>query len=337
MSIKAKIIAISVFLLTVALILSSCGATEQIMAQLDTELRSDGFTNTSSKYVTAAGTPGKFKAESETYSYAAADSAGEKGNGVSINTILEEQSDRKIIYSSWADIETKEYDNSINSLRALCQKYGAYFESSNSYGGHIGSNSGRHSSFTIRIPVEYYSAFVSEVGDIGTVVNSGENNRDVTEQYYDTQARLDSANLREERVLVLLENAGSLDDILALERELSDIRYEIENLTGSLRKYDSLISYATFTLNVNEVIEYSKPVIEPLTFGQRLSQSFRYGLDAFVDGWQDFVISISYNVFNIITFIIVAAVIVAALILIVKRAKKKHSKSNAEPTEDEKE
>ena len=321
MSKKIKYSAFVPLILTGTMLLCSCGAitsNESIMYTANAEVYHDVVTDSSSKYTSA----GTFNTYSEKQ-YDDAEAAEETSLSVNIDSVLKEKSDRKIIYSSWAEVETKEYDKTVSSLKTICSKYGAYFESSDSYGGGIGKSSERYSSFTIRIPVENYSDFVNEIGDIGTVVNSGENNRDVTEQYYDTEARLESAKLREERVLVLHENAGSLDDILALERELSDIRYEIESYTGSLRKYDSLISYATFTLTVNEVIEYTEPIVTPRTFGEKISQSFNSGLDSFVEGWQNFVILLSYNLFNIITFAVFAAIIAVVVIITVKKKKKK--------------
>ncbi len=244
-----------------------------------------------------------------------------------VQSVLTENSARKIIYSSWAKVQTTEYDKTISALKTLCAKYGAYFESADSYGNKIEGDSNRHSNFTIRIPVDSYSLFLNEIDGIGTIVSSGENNRDVTDSYYDTEARLASATLREERVLVLLENAGSLDDILALERELSDIRYEIESLTGSLRKYDSLISYATYTLTVNEVVRYTDPVVTPKTFGEELSQSFKSGFENFVEAWQSFIIFLSYNVFNIIIFAVIAVLVV--FFIITKRKPKRAKEKNS--------
>lgn len=319
MSKRIKSSAFLLLLLTSALLLSSCGASSNsFMYTADNGEYFDVVPYASSASIS---NDESVKSEAYTKQY---DNAEPKGDiSVNIDSVLKEKSDRKIIYSSWAEVETTEYDKTISSLKTLCSKFDAYFESSDSYGGGIGNSSERYSSFTIRVPSDNYSDFVSEIGSIGTVVNSGENNRDVTDQYYDTEARLESAQLREQRVLVLLENAGSLDDILALERELADIRYEIESYTGSLRKYDSLINYATFTLTVNEVVEYTEPTITPRTFGEKISQSFNSGLDSFIEGWQNFVIFLSYNLFNIITFIVLAAVVAVIIIITIKKRKKK--------------
>lgn len=236
------------------------------------------------------------------------------------------QSERKIIRTSWADVQTKEYDASLDALKKLCDKYGAYFESSSNYGNRLDYTTERRSEFVIRVPIEEYDAFCAEIGNVGSVVESGEDNTDVTEKYFDVEARLDSAKLREERVLKILENADKLDDVLALEKELADIRYEIETLTGTLRKYDSLISYATFRLSVEEVIEYSAPTTVPKTFGERMSQNFNDGLRDFGLFWQNVAVELSYNVFTIITWIVIIVIIALIIKLCMAKSRKKREK-----------
>lgn len=236
------------------------------------------------------------------------------------------RSDRKIVYSAWANLQTKEYDRAIAALKELCDEYDAYFESSNSYGNRLDYATERRSKYVIRVPVENYPAFVGKVGNIGSVVESGEDNKDVTERYVDTEARLESAKIREERVLVLLENSGSLDDVLALERELADIRYEIESMTGSLRKLDSLISYATYRLTIEEVVEYTAPVTVPKTFGERMTQNFKDGWRDFVSFWQNVAVGLSYGVFAIVTWLVFIVIIVVIIVAAVKVSRKNQKK-----------
>ena len=235
---------------------------------------------------------------------------------------------RKIIYTSSFNLETKEYDKSIATLDALCAELNAWYESSNSYG--TAENGDRNAYFTVRVPVENYRAFVSRQGSIGVIVSSSENNRDVTEQYVDAEARLASATLREERVLQILANADQLDEVLTLERELSDIRYEIESITGTLRKYDSQVSYSTVTVSIREVTVITPTPKKTLTFSERLSKAFNSGIDNFVANVQELVITISYN---FIAFAIWLLFIIAGLIvLFVYLHKRKKARKQAYDT-----
>ncbi len=229
--------------------------------------------------------------------------------------------ERKIIYTSNFSIQTKEFNKSVKDLKALCEQYGAWFESSNSYGTESAGN--RSAYYTIRVPVSNYKAFVAKQDELGIVVSSSENNSDVTEQYTDYEARLASAELREERVLKILDNANMLDDVLALERELADIRYEIESITGRLRKYDSLVSYSTVSVSINEVTTIVPQKPTTLTFGERLQKGFSSGITAFVDGIQDFIVFISYNFISIIIWSVIIVVALIVILVKIKKSKKK--------------
>lgn len=235
------------------------------------------------------------------------------------NDVLDTQ--RKIIYTSNFTIQTKEYNKSIKELKEICELYGAWFESSNSYGTESAGN--RSSNYTIRVPVGNYKAFVAKQDDLGIVISSSQNNSDVTEQYTDFEARLASAELREERVLKILESVNKLDDVLALERELADIRYEIESISGKLRKYDSLVSYSTVSVSIKEVTAIVPQKPATLTFGERLKKGFSSGTTAFVDGVQDFIVFISYNFISIIIWLVIISVVLSVILVKIKKNKKK--------------
>ena len=298
-----RIISFATLLLSVILLLTSCGSV------------SGGYDGIENGYYDSDYAKGESMSDSMSNTVT--------DGGLGMTGLPTEQTERKIIYTAWAELQTKEYEQTITSLKELCNKHGAYFESSNSYGNRLDYQSERSAKYVIRIPIKNYTAFLEEVSGIGSVVSSGENNQDITEKYIDTEARLESAKLREDRVLVLLENAARLDDILSLERELADIRYEIETLTGSLRKYNSLISYATFTLSVDEVIEYTEPVVAPKTFGEKLAHSFSEGWASFINYWQNIAIVIAYAFPFLVSFGAAAIIVVVIVAILNKRKKKK--------------
>ena len=240
------------------------------------------------------------------------------------------QAERKIIYSSYYNIQTTQFEETIAALDALCEKYGAYYERSDTYGNAEYGN--RNGSYSIRVPVESYKAFRSEAGNIGTVVHSTENNEDVSEKYFDTEARLSSAKLREERLLDILSKAESLDNVLLLESELADVRYEIESLSGSLRRYDSLISYSTVNIDIEEVMKPVTVQTMPKTFGERLAQSVSGGFRDFGNNMENFIVSVSYDLPGILLCIVVLLILIFVVKAIVKKIRKKLKASAVPPT-----
>ena len=107
----------------------------------------------------------------------------------------------------------------------------------------------------MRIPRKSFDQFISGLGDVGSVINQQITGEDITGQYLDVEARLKSLKLQEERLLTILSKAELLQDIIELERELSNVRYEIEHYTGTLKKWDNLIDYSKVTIDVYEVHE----------------------------------------------------------------------------------
>ena len=112
-------------------------------------------------------------------------------------------------------------------------------------------------------------------GELCNVVSRSTDVADVTESYTDTEARLKTLRLQEERLLEILSKATELSDVLELESRLSDVRYQIESYEATLRNYDSRVSYSTLHITLQEVVEYSIINDPPQTLGQRLSDGFK--------------------------------------------------------------
>ena len=69
-----------------------------------------------------------------------------------------------------------------------------------------------------------------------------ESTQDVTSAYVDVEARLKSLKLQEERLYAMMEQAGDLETLLAIQNQLTEVQYQIESYTAQQRTYDDLIS-----------------------------------------------------------------------------------------------
>ena len=136
----------------------------------------------------------------------------------------------------------------------MVQECGGYFQNASVEGGSLRNQSAsRWGNYTIRLPQEQFDIFLGRTGELGYVTSQSESSENVSQQYYDTQARLKAQRTKQERLLSLLEKADSMETIVALEDALSEVEYEIESLSTSLNEYDSLISYSTIELTLDEV------------------------------------------------------------------------------------
>ncbi|MGI6265415.1 MAG: DUF4349 domain-containing protein, partial [Acutalibacteraceae bacterium] len=152
---------------------------------------------------------------------------------------------RKIIVSAEYTLETDDLDKTVGKLEQAVAKVGGYYQSSDIEGSTASNGSGY---FVVRIPTDRLNEFTDGIGEMAHVVSRSRSGEDVTDQYFDTETRLSSLRIQQERLLELLKKAESLEDILRLENELTDVRTQIESLTTQLKKYDNLIDFSTVTI-----------------------------------------------------------------------------------------
>ena len=166
----------------------------------------------------------------------------------------------KIIYSVWAEIETRNFDDTIAKVNALIAANGAFIENSNERGINYGwsGQSYRHAYFLIRVPVSQLDSMESQLGTLGNVVSQSRNATNITSQFIDTEARRNSLLIQEERILDMLSRVEDLSDLILLEQHLSSIRYQIESLTSTLNNWQRQVDYSTLTININEVEEFTE-------------------------------------------------------------------------------
>ena len=227
----------------------------------------------------------------------------------------------KMIYNGYMEMQTQDFDAAASGIEALVRELGGYFQQSSV--SNRGSSSYRYGSYTIRIPAAQFETFFQRAGQLCHVTYTNTTADDVSESYYDTEARLETARIKLERLQQLLAKATSMEDIITIESAISETEWDIENLSGTLRHYDALVDYATVNVELSEVYQLSGQDKAVTTFGGRLGQSFVNGLRAVGSALEDFAVWLAYSW---VWLAVIAAVIVVSIRLIRrKRSGKKFS------------
>jgi len=99
----------------------------------------------------------------------------------------------------------------------------------------------------------------------------------------DTEARLKSLKIQEERFLELMKNAKDVKDIIELEKSLTEVRYQIESLTGALKQWDNLVEYSTINIGLNEVSELSIGEGSNSSLGDKVVVAFKKSIRSIVN------------------------------------------------------
>ena len=221
--------------------------------------------------------------------------------------------DAKMIYRASIDVQTQDYATSETAITELVKSCGGYFESkslSNRSSGY------RYGEFTVRVPAAEYEHFCEQVGSLCHVTYMSSSAENITEEYYDTDSRLKTAQIKLERLQELLSKADNMADIITIESAISDTEYEIESLSGTLRHYDALVDYATVSLTLSETYKLDENEGAPLTFGARIARAFTNGLRDTGVFLEDLAIGIANN-------LVFLAVLAALAVIVVRAVRKK--------------
>jgi len=232
--------------------------------------------------------------------------------------------EQKLIITARMELETTEFEPAVQGLNDLVAEFGGYFENSSVANRKSGS---RWADYTVRIPSTRYELFMNQVGELCHETWREASAQNITEAYYDTQGRLKTQQIKLERLQELLSKAELMEDIITIEAAISETEWQIDELSGTLRHYDSKVDYATIYINLHEVYKLSNVETVPDTFGDRLGEAFFSGISNFGEFLEDLAVSLAYGWIWWLIVIVVAVVVVRVLrkkgILRMPRRKKK--------------
>lgn len=180
------------------------------------------------------------------------------GAEASADTAIPLPENRKWVITMNLSAETGSLDDAMARLNEEIQAVSGYVESQ-SISGNAASGQSRSAYLTIRVPAEALDGFIAQVSGLANVVSTTRRVEDITLSYTDTEGRLNALKTEEARLLELMEQAQTMSDLLEIEERLTEVRYQLENYTSTLRLYDNQVDYATLDLTLREVAKFTPP------------------------------------------------------------------------------
>lgn len=201
-------------------------------------------------------------------------------------TLLAPDPARKIIYTADLSLESTEFDSASSALLDALAQAGGYVQSSESGGS---TEYGRWVRWSLRVPADQYRSFLTAAENSASRTSLNESTEDVTADYVDVEARLNSLEAQRQRLEELRAQAANLEDLLAIENQLTQVQYQIESYTGQKRVLDDQITYSTVNVYLDEV-----KVLSPTStsFGSRIARAFTEGWRGFGHGLQDLAVAL---------------------------------------------
>lgn len=312
-----RLLAVVMALALVGGLVAGCGSSSENGAS------EDSVTSVSPEYLGDAGT-GSPEAADGAKADEAAPSATVSGT------------DRLVILTQTLQLEVESTSETVDAIRTLTKAAGGeitdlqvatqtdeWIYRYDEYGYAVGSGTALRGWMTIRVPADSVDEFTDSVRSLGTVTYQSEGSSDVTQQYVDLNAQLENLQAEEVRLREFFNAAKSVEDMLAIETELSRVRGEIESLDAQIKYLERQAALATVTIELTEV----EPVVRPA--GDTWGFS-----DAVTSGFQG-----AAGVLNFVITVLIAssplwivALIVLAIVYLVHRARKKRQAATSGQT-----
>ena len=289
-----KISVLLALLLASAYILAGCGAKETDMEAMNGGAISESFDGSG-----------------DLLDYEAPEKIENSSGSSSVST------NRKIIERINLRVETKEFDLLLNKLEEELAKLGGYMESSSVSGNSYRYEGNRYANLTVRVPSDKTSGFTTFVSENSTITNKEVSTEDVTLSYVDMESRVSALETEKAALESLLAKAETVDDIIIIRNQLTDVIYEIESYESRLRAYDNLIEYTTISIYISEVERVT--VVEEQNIWQEIGDNLK---ENFEDVGHDLVRAFVFVVSNL-PYFMVWAVIISIVIFVVKKVIKK--------------
>jgi hypothetical protein len=140
------------------------------------------------------------------------------------------------------------FEGAARRATEIAGEQGGYVESSSSSGSNVAS--GR---LTLRVPVDHFETALADVSELGHVRLRSVSGRDVTSHFVDLDARIRNARAQETVLLGILHRAATVSATLQVQRTLSDVQLQIEELVGQERSLRNRADLGTIVLSLFEV------------------------------------------------------------------------------------
>lgn len=224
----------------------------------------------------------------------------------------QENVEKKLVRTGGLSYSVESTREEYKRLLSLFEQYDAYIASENESKGYDRINY----NMSVKVPPKNFGTLITSIAEDRKVESRWVNTNDVTERYYDLQSRINNKKKLETRYQEILQKAQNVRDILEVERNLNQVRGEIESLQGQFKLLSHQVTFSTLDLSFFELIPYEIDGESRPGFGKRMINSIS-------SGWQGFLTFLVYLLalwpFGLLTI---------AVVWIIKRVRSKRKKAD---------
>jgi hypothetical protein len=178
------------------------------------------------------------------------------------------------------------FDSKLSLARTLVETEGGYIAGTQAQAQPADSQI-RTGILNFMVPAANFDATIDELSKIGKVQNEQITGTDVSGQYLDLQTRLDNAIAQRSAMLSLLTQAKTINDMIAVQNQISQITTQIEQLKGQIKYLDDHTAFSALTVTMTEAAAIAPAPVASDSWGFKSALS---------DAAHNFVATINYVV-----------------------------------------
>jgi hypothetical protein len=186
--------------------------------------------------------------------------------------------ERKIIRNATLSLEVEQPSKTMQRVASIAESRGGFVVTSESrqQTGASGERAYEVITLDLRVPSAQFDAALTDIRAAGTSVTSEKiSGKDVTEEYIDLEARLRTQKALEAQLLEIMKGAREVADAISVQRELTNVRTEIERVEGRRRFLENQSSLST----INVTLQPPAPLVNTRGFFHSIGSAFGEGID----------------------------------------------------------
>jgi hypothetical protein len=138
----------------------------------------------------------------------------------------------------------------VTSVQGIAREYDGYVSGGNT------RQEGRFTvaDLTITIPSSRFDDAFNDLRRLGKLVSDSTRSEDVTEEFVDLRSRQRNLEATEKSLLTLLGRARTVGEVLSVQRELTTVQGQLEEIKGRLKYLGQRTTMSTITVGLRPVL-----------------------------------------------------------------------------------
>ena len=154
--------------------------------------------------------------------------------------------DALIVRTGNLELEVEDVEATLGQARAEIASLGGYVAGSDEYD----QGESRWATVTYRVPVERFGAAIEALRGLSDrVVRESTQSAEVTATVVDLDARISNLRASEAALVEIMDRAGRIDDVLAVQARLEVVRGQIEQLVAQRDQLADQAAMSTLTVS----------------------------------------------------------------------------------------